>query len=81
MFNHYIENRNNPDFKIADVHSVNMEEKFYVPNFLNLQRCKYIRFGEFALIDIISGSYEAEPVQTLMLQLHKEQRRFTYTVK
>lgn len=62
LFNHYFEHRKNPDFEMADVHTINMAEKFYCPNFLNLQHCKYIRFGEFALIDIISGSFEAEPV-------------------
>jgi hypothetical protein len=39
----------------CDVHLINKQERFYLPNFLNFQRCKYIRFGDYALIDTLSG--------------------------
>lgn len=52
-----------------------------MPDFLNSQRCKYIRFGDFALIDTLTRDCDDATIQSLMLQLHKESRKFTYHVR
>ena len=35
---------------------VNAQERFCVPNFANMQRCKYIRFGEKTISQILTAS-------------------------
>jgi hypothetical protein len=59
-------NNEQPVRTIEDVHIVNLKEKFYVPNLLNFCRCKYIRFGDFALIDTLTDCSDST-IQSIML--------------
>ena len=48
VFNNYFAYRADKSVALkADVISINKTETFYLPNFINFQRCKYIRFGDF----------------------------------
>lgn len=38
------------------MHTLNQLEKFYLPNLFNFQKCKFIRFGDFALIDTLRSN-------------------------
>jgi len=68
IFNKYFEHKENPEVEFkADVHSINLAETFYYPNFINFQRCKYIRFGDHPLFDTLTSNDNRYHAQSLML--------------
>lgn len=60
---------------------INEKSTFTVPNFMNWNYCKFIRFGEHSVAQVIGASQPNYYITSLMHQLHKENRNFVYYVR
>jgi hypothetical protein len=59
---------------------INDKSTFTVPNFMNWHYCKFIRFGEKSVSQVIGASKPNYYVTSLMHQMHKENRNFVYYI-
>lgn len=62
----------------GSVKKINEQEIFYLPSFLNKKRCSFIRYGEREVQDVISS--QKKKAESVLLQLQKPERKFTYHV-
>lgn len=69
----------NNQTRMPEVAEVNAAESFSLPNWLNIHRCKFIRFGEKKISSVLADEpkYVAESVY---YQLTKENRGFAYHI-
>ena len=58
----------------------NAREYFTLPTFANPQSCRYIRFGEKAISQVLSESKPNYFTTSVLHQLHKDGRVFCYHV-
>ena len=66
--------------RIGSCPEVNQQELFHVPNFLNWNRCSYIRFGERDVSKVLTQKHRNYYAKSVFLQLQKPERGFTYHV-
>lgn len=57
--------------KLETMANINLAERLLLPNFLNGQHCKFIKFGEKSMSNILSTNYFAT---SMLHQLHKTDR-------
>jgi len=62
------------------VKQANSNENFVLPNFLNMKRCKYIRFGENQISHVLTQSKPNYFAESFLDQLSKNDRNFAYHV-
>lgn len=61
---------------------INAKSVFTLPNYMNRHYCRFIRFGERSVSQVIGGLRSKQYyVTSLMHQLHKENRNFVYYIQ
>ena len=58
-------------------------EKYHLPDFINYQRCNYIKYGESSIGSILTAKnrHYADSMLHQLEKLENETRRFVYYVK
>ena len=78
LFNDYLAEGND---KVPSMKEINDKQVFQVPKFMNWQHCRFIRYGEQSISQVLGMSQPNYYVTSLMHQLHKEGRNFVYYIK
>jgi len=60
---------------------INSEDNFYLPNFLNYQRCNFIQFGKNNIGSILTKDNYSESMIHQLDKLEKSNRKFVYYLK
>ena len=64
-----------------NVAEVNDKEIFFFPNFLNMNNCKFIKYGYFSINSVLENSKPSYYAQSVIHQLSKTDRNFVYHIK
>eukprot|EP00347_Sterkiella_histriomuscorum_P012381 403368796 len=78
IFNEYFKS-NKKNF--LTVEEGNIQEIFYMPNYLNMNYCKFIKFGHRTIGKVLATSKPHYYTKSVILQLEKNDRNFVYHVK
>lgn len=78
ILDHYFKSGNQT---ILNVEETNALEKFILPDFLNRQRCNYVRYGEREIQKVLTVECENNLTKSVWLQMEKPDRKFLYHVQ
>ena len=80
LFDNYLSGADEGERVVPSMKTINNLANFTLPNFMNWQYCRYIRFGEKSISKVLGDRSKHLYVTSLMHQLHKENRNFVYYI-
>ena len=78
VFNEYFKTNQE---KIMSVTEANNKEIFCFPNLLNKKHCKFIKYGNLNINEVLENSKPSYYAQSVIHQLSKTDRNFVYHIR
>ena len=66
--------------EIPEMKEINKKEYIFLPNLLNNEVCKYIRFGEHSISQVLTTGQPNYFATSMLHQLAKDERQFAYHI-
>lgn len=80
IFENYFSTPLKAERVLQSTREVNYIEKFYLPNFMNFQRCSFIKFSEREIAKVLTQDRKKYYAKSVYKQLQKPGRHFAYHI-